>query len=65
MDLVQSDSPALEGSLVAGKYRVIRLVGTGGMGTVWEGVHEALGTRVAVNFIKPQHASAPYARTRF
>jgi serine/threonine-protein kinase len=62
---MQSDSPDLEGSLVAGKYRVLRLIGSGGMGTVWEGVHEALGTRVAVKFIKPSHASAADARKRF
>ena len=60
-----SDSPALEGSLVAGKYRVLRLIGSGGMGTVWEGVHESLGTRVAIKFIKPSHASAADARKRF
>ncbi len=65
-DTIESDdSPALEGSLVAGKYRVLRLIGSGGMGTVWEGVHETLGTRVAVKFIKPQHASAADARKRF
>jgi serine/threonine-protein kinase len=64
-DQLQSDSPALEGSLVAGKYRVLRLIGSGGMGTVWEGVHEALGTRVAIKFIKPSHASAADARKRF
>ncbi len=59
------DSPALEGSLVAGKYRVLRLIGTGGMGTVWEGAHEALGTKVAIKFIKPAHAQAADARRRF
>ena len=60
-----SDAPSLEGTLVAGKYRVLRLVGSGGMGTVWEGVHEGLGTRVAVKFIKPQHAFVVDARKRF
>jgi len=64
-DFVQHDSPELEGSLVAGKYRVLRLIGSGGMGTVWEGVHEALGTRVAIKFIKPSHAGAADARKRF
>lgn len=59
------DSPDLEGTLVAGKYRVKRLVGSGGMGTVWEGVHEALGTRVAIKFIRPQFAMAKDARKRF
>lgn len=60
-----SDTPALEGQLIAGKYRVLRLIGTGGMGTVWEGVHATLGTRVAIKFIKHQFASQPEARARF
>jgi len=33
-----ADAPALTGSLVAGKYRVHDLIGSGGMGTVWRGV---------------------------
>ncbi len=61
----QPDAPAFEGQLVGGKYRVQRLIGTGGMGTVWEGVHEQLGTRVAIKFIKPQFAEQPEARARF
>jgi serine/threonine-protein kinase len=60
-----SDAPALEGRLIAGKYRVGQLIGSGGMGTVWEGVHETLATRVAIKFIKPQFASQPEARARF
>jgi serine/threonine-protein kinase len=35
------------------------------MGTVWEGVHITLGTRVAIKFIKPQLAEQPEARARF
>jgi serine/threonine protein kinase len=66
METIQhDDSPTLEGSLVAGKYRVQRLIGSGGIGTVWEGVHEALGVRVAIKFIKPAHAQAADARRRF
>ena len=60
-----SDAPALEGRTIADKYQVLQLIGTGGMGTVWEGVHTALGTRVAIKFIKPQYASQPEARARF
>jgi serine/threonine-protein kinase len=62
---LQPDAPGFEGQLVGGKYRVQRLIGTGGMGTVWEGVHEQLGTRVAIKFIKPQFAEQPEARARF
>jgi eukaryotic-like serine/threonine-protein kinase len=59
------DAPALVGSIIAGKYRVLRLIGSGGMGTVWEGVHTTLGTRVAIKCIKPQFAAQPEARARF
>ncbi len=60
-----SDAPSLAGSIVGGKYRVLRLIGTGGMGTVWEGVHVALGTRVAIKFIKPRFSDQAEARARF
>src|SRR5690606_27385358 len=40
--------------LVAGKYRLTRLLGRGGMGSVWEGVHASLGNRVACKFIEPE-----------
>ncbi len=60
-----SDGPALLGTVIAGKYRVEKFIGSGGMGTVWEGVHAKLGTRVAVKFIKPQYAEQPEARARF
>jgi len=60
-----SDVPSLVDQIVAGKYRVLRLIGTGGMGTVWEGVHTTLGTRVAIKFIKPQFAEQKEARARF
>ncbi len=59
------DSPELEGKLVAGKYRVHSLIGSGGMGTVWSGVHETLGNKVAIKFIRPQFAAAKDARKRF
>src|SRR5215472_7435013 len=59
------DIPSLIGHTIAEKYRVLRLIGSGGMGTVWEGVHATLGTRVAIKFIKPQFAQQPEARARF
>jgi serine/threonine-protein kinase len=60
-----SDAPSLAGSIIGGKYRVVRLIGTGGMGTVWEGVHTVLGTRVAIKFIKPRFSEQAEARARF
>ncbi len=60
-----SAPPGISGSIVGGKYRVLRLIGSGGMGTVWEGVHATLGTRVAIKLIKPQFAQQREARARF
>lgn len=51
--------------LVAGKYRLTRLLGRGGMGSVWEGVHNTLGTRVACKFIEAEYADSEEARSRF
>ena len=51
--------PQLEGALVGDKYRVQQLIGSGGMGTVWLGMHEALGTRVAIKFIARSTRACP------
>src|SRR5580704_18395475 len=58
----QSPPPS---GLVAGKYEVLRLIGRGGMGAVWEGRHVSLGTRVAIKFIDQEYAESKEARVRF
>jgi eukaryotic-like serine/threonine-protein kinase len=65
MDPLPHDAPDLRGHVVGGKYRVEKLIGAGGMGTVWQGVHVSLGHKVAIKFIKPAYASHPDARKRF
>ena len=42
------------GSVVNGKYRLVRLLGEGGMGSVYEAVHAVLGTRVAIKVLHPE-----------
>ncbi|HEY4883963.1 MAG TPA: protein kinase [Myxococcales bacterium] len=37
-----------------GSYRVDRLLGKGGMGTVYMGTHPVIGSRVAIKFLHPQ-----------
>jgi tRNA A-37 threonylcarbamoyl transferase component Bud32 len=59
-----SANPPVSG-LVAGKFEVVGLIGRGGMGSVWEGRHATLGTRVAIKFIDLEYADSPEARTRF
>jgi serine/threonine protein kinase len=52
-------------ALVARKYRLTELLGRGGMGSVWAGIHTTLGTRVAVKFIDAEHVESAEARHRF
>jgi serine/threonine protein kinase len=52
-------------SIIGGCYRLIRPLGVGGMGTVYEAQHLRLGGRVAVKILSPQFAADPKFRERF
>ncbi len=51
--------------LLGGKYRIIRRIGVGGMGSVYEAKHEGLGTPVAIKVLLPQLAKVPTVADRF
>ena len=55
----------MEGRLLAERYRLLGLLGQGGMGSVWVAEHIELGTRVAVKLIDPSMASSEEALGRF
>ena len=48
-----------------GNYIITRKIGEGGMASVYEGVHEKLGTKVAIKLLSPILARNPQLRQRF
>jgi serine/threonine protein kinase len=62
---MSAELPVAPGQLVAGKYRVDRVLGQGGMGIVVGAVHEQLQQRVAIKFLLAEVASNPEAVARF
>src|SRR5262245_15060618 len=54
------------GNLIAGRYRLIRQAGRGGMGTVWSARNEAILRDVAIKVMRPDVTEKePTALTRF
>ncbi|MFC4606206.1 serine/threonine-protein kinase [Rhodococcus kronopolitis] len=53
------------GSLIADRYRLLRLIATGGMGQVWEATDNRLHRRVAVKVLKTEFSADPEFLARF
>ena len=53
------------GEIVAGSYRLVRVLGEGGMGTVYEAQHLRLDRRFAVKVLKPEIAANAEMFDRF
>jgi eukaryotic-like serine/threonine-protein kinase len=58
-------APVREGEILAGKYRVERLLGQGGMGVVVAARHVELDELVALKFLLPEALGEPEAVARF
>jgi eukaryotic-like serine/threonine-protein kinase len=64
--ILMNETPAPPSrGLVAGKYELVRLIGRGGMGSVWEARHISLGTACAIKFIEAEFSDSTEARNRF
>ncbi|MFN7134626.1 MAG: serine/threonine protein kinase, partial [Myxococcales bacterium] len=50
---------------MVGSYKLVRVLGKGGMGAVYAGEHPAIGSKVAVKFLHPQYAEDKQLVTRF
>jgi serine/threonine-protein kinase len=48
-----------------GSYRLVRLLGEGGMGMVFEAVHEGVGGRAAIKVLRPEAAARHDVTARF
>lgn len=53
------------GALIADRYRLQRLIATGGMGQVWEALDTRLDRRVAIKVLKSEFSADPTFRHRF
>lgn len=48
-----------------GKYRLVRQLGEGGMGVVYEAVREDIAARAAIKVLRPEYAANPELAGRF
>lgn len=62
-DVIATSLPP--GTTIAGRYEVVRLLGAGGMGSVYEAIQLAIGRRVALKVLRPDVADDPLVEARF
>ena len=60
-----SDQDRLEIGQTFGRYQIVRVLGEGGMGVVYEALHLGLKKRFAVKILRPTIARIPEAQVRF
>jgi eukaryotic-like serine/threonine-protein kinase len=62
--VTDSKAPVVEGDVVAGKYRIERQIGSGGMGVVMAARHLQLGEPVALKFVTESRGGDKEAMSR-
>lgn len=61
----QTAETAAAGSIVAGRYKLERVLGTGGMGTVWIAHDSSLDSKCALKLVDSEQAKLDEVRVRF
>ncbi len=64
-DGIPSRSTPADSISQIGPYRILRILGNGGMGTVYEGIREDIERRVAIKVLHPRLALRQEAQERF
>jgi serine/threonine protein kinase len=59
------DDSGLQGGTMLGKYQIVRRLGSGGMGSVYEAIHTGIGKPVALKTLAARLASEDRAQARF
>mgnify|MGYP002725556561 CR=1 FL=1 len=65
VDIQPSQKDELVGNLIGNTRRILRKLGIGGMGAVYEAEHIALGSRVAIKILDIRRAGVEEYKTRF
>jgi serine/threonine protein kinase len=65
LGLAKVHEDPLIGAVLAGTYRLVRVLGKGGMGRLYEAEHARLGRRFAVKVLHESHADKADAARRF
>ena len=63
LSVVEPDDELI--GLNVGSYRVVKILGKGGMGAVYMAEHPVIGSRVAIKFLHPQYATDKKIVDRF
>ncbi|HMY16128.1 MAG TPA: serine/threonine-protein kinase, partial [Polyangium sp.] len=64
-DTAQDRARAFIGTVVSGRYRIVDLIATGGMGAVYLGEHVLMHKRIAVKILHPEVDDQPEIVARF